>query len=221
MIRSTLTRWSQAVGLGLAGGVFALVSGFPALAQEAMANDLSEDLQEQPQSAEDFIIQQLGLTPDQQEDIRSIFSTYQPQIQQAIQAYDQATDQLNMVLLPASSRELITNARNQLLDRERDVYDLLFARAMAIRDVLSPTQREQINATLRNLMDLNAASTLPEVEFPLTLLGLPAMEATDQLLADGWVLVVQTPTLIQFDRGVEQLDLQINNAGRVQDVSLM
>lgn len=232
-----MKRYFKSIGLGVSVSGLVILAGTTALAQMEpastpsdmqtapstdSADGLSQDLEQQPQSPEELFVQILDLSDEQRTAISGVFTTYQPQIQQAVQAYNQAVSQLNQVLVPSSSNDQISDARNEVLDRERAVYDLIFDRNLAIRDVLNPDQRTTINNALRNLFDLGSVAevSLPPAQFPMTLVGQSATDTVNQLVADGWEVVVQTPTLVQLNRGSEKLDLAVNRSGQVANAVL-
>ncbi|MGF1570290.1 MAG: Spy/CpxP family protein refolding chaperone [Nodosilinea sp.] len=184
-------------------------------------NQLSEDLESQPQTAEEVISAALDLTADQQSSIQAIFASYQPRIQESAMAYFESLEALNQVLIPTSESSEIVAVRNQVVANQQATYDLLFERNIAIRDVLNLEQREMINTAIRDLLDAVTTAQLPPVlEFPDNLIGQSAPAAVDGLVAEGWEVVVSTPSLIQLDRGDEQLDLEVNRAGNISGLSL-
>ncbi len=184
-------------------------------------NQVTEELQTQPQTPLEAWGEALGLTDQQKTDIEAIFSLYQPQIEESARAYFDALGSLNQVLVPSSDSQVIIAARNTVVIHERATYDLLFQRNMAIREVLDPTQRATINNALRDLLDLDSLAELPDqLQFPDNLIGQSAETAVTSLTRDGWQVVAQTPGMVQLDRGRESLDLDVNRNGIITGFNL-
>jgi Spy/CpxP family protein refolding chaperone len=184
-------------------------------------NQVTEELQTQPQTPLEAWGEALGLTDKQKTDIEAIFSLYQPQIEESARAYFEALDALNQVLVPTNDSQVIVAARNTVVTHERATYDLLFQRNIAIREVLDPTQRAVINTALRDLLDLDSLAELPEqLQFPDNLMGQSAETAVASLTRDGWQVVAETPGLVQLDRGQESLDLDVNRNGIITGFNL-
>mgnify|MGYP006268063139 CR=1 FL=1 len=186
-----------------------------ALAEGETSDGFSEDLEEQPTTFEEFI-RDLEITEEQGTEIQGIFAEYQPQIEVLIDEYQMALEQLNDVLTPTSSNTLIVDTRNQAVSLERQIYDLFFERNMAIREVLTVDQRAEINRLIRALLDLGNGELV--VEFPLNLIGQDADAAIADLQAQGWEVVIRTPTSAQLDRDGEELDLDIDRGGEITEV---
>jgi Spy/CpxP family protein refolding chaperone len=184
-------------------------------------NQVTEELQTQPQTPLEAWGEALGLTDKQKTDIEAIFSLYQPQIEESARAYFEALDALNQALVPTNDSQVIIAARNTVVTHERATYDLLFQRNIAIREVLDPTQRATINNALRDLLDLDSLAELPDqLQFPDNLIGQSAETAVTSLTRDGWQVVAQTPGLVQLDRGRESLDLDVNRNGIITSFNL-
>lgn len=184
-------------------------------------NQLTEDLDTQPQTPLEAWGEALGLTDKQKTDIEAIFALYQPRIEESATAYFEALGSLNQVLVPSSDSQVIIAARNTVVTHERATYDLLFQRNMAIREVLDPTQRATINSALRELLGLDTLAELPDqLQFPDNLIGQSAETAVNSLTRDGWQVVAQTPGLLQLDRGRESLDLDVNRNGIITGFNL-
>ncbi len=106
----------------------------------------------QPASAEDLTID--DLTPEQTAEIQAIFDTYQPQIEAAIATYTAAANDLLAILQPATPAQDLVQAREAVLTAERDHDDLVFERNLAIREVLTQSQRQTINDYVRAALGL-------------------------------------------------------------------
>jgi Spy/CpxP family protein refolding chaperone len=183
-------------------------------------SDLAEDFEEQPQTAEDIFAEVLNLSEDQQNEIRDIFVEYQPRIQSSFQDYLEAVELLNSALTPATDTRVLVRARDEAVSLERQTYDLLFERNIAIREVLNPNQRAVINIALRDLFDIQPLAQVQPLPFPTNLIGQNGAEVADALVAEGWNVVARTPGLIQLDRGDMRLDLEIDRSGIIDEAAL-
>jgi hypothetical protein len=190
-------------------------------ASSTEVNQLTENLQAQPQTPLEAWGEALGLTDKQKTDIETVFSLYQPRIEESATAYFEALEALNQVLVPTNDSQVIIAARNTVVTHERATYDLLFQRNIAVREVLDPTQRAMINTALRDLLDLDSLAELPEqLQFPDNLIGQSSETAVATLTRDGWQVVAETPGLVQLDRGQESLDLDVNRNGVITGFNL-
>ncbi len=159
-----------------------------------------------------------NLTPDQVAQLDAIFATYQPQIEAATTAYGEALTVLNDRLVPSTTDDALTQARNQAVAAKRALDDLVYARNLALRSVLTLEQRQAINDSLRAWLGLEPVN--PTAVFPQTLVGMPVAAAIAQLQADGWNLVVETPGLMGLDRNNQQLDLDVGRNGQIATATL-
>jgi len=93
------------------------------------------------------------LTQDQQNKVTAIDAKYLPQLEAAVQNYNQSVEQIESLIgtNPPNS-EIITN-RNKVVSNEMKVRDLAFNRLMEIRAVLTPQQQESFAASVRKLFD--------------------------------------------------------------------
>jgi hypothetical protein len=148
----------------------------------------------------------------------AIFATYQPQIEAATIAYGEALTVLNDRLVPSTTDDALTPARNQAVAARRTLDDLVYARNLALRSVLTLEQRQAINDSLRAWLGLEPVT--PVAVFPQTLVGMPVEAAIAQLQADGWSLVVETPGLMGLDRNNQQLDLDVGRNGQIATATL-
>jgi Spy/CpxP family protein refolding chaperone len=179
------------------------------------ANPLS-DLEAQPAAAQDLVIE--NLSADQIAQLEGIFSSYQPQIEAAASDYSEALAVLNNLLVPTTGDTAIASARDNAVNAERVLDDLVFERNLAIRSVLTPAQRQGINAYLRAWLEIGPAN--PAMVFPENLVGLETATATAQLQADGWQIVLEAPGLLGFDRDNQELDLDVGRNGKIEAARL-
>ncbi|MGF1461162.1 MAG: hypothetical protein ACFBSG_19310 [Leptolyngbyaceae cyanobacterium] len=172
----------------------------------------------QPATAEQFILAYPGLSADQAAAIQVVYREYDADLQAAINRYLQSINLLTNLIQPTTTNAAITQVRNDVLDYERQVHDLLFQRAIAIRGILSPEQRALLNPSLRSM--LNLGTPIVASTFPAELVGQPAAAVLDQLQLDGWQLSVRTPRTLLLDRADQALDLVIDEDRNVQEAQL-
>jgi len=176
--------------------------------------DVLMELETQPEGPDDLGV--LSLTDEQAAEIVAIFETYQPQIEAARVDYLEALGVLNDLLAPQTANLALNDARNNVITAERQIEDLIFQQNMEIRSVLDPEQRQVINDFIRAWLDIGPAD--PVAVFPMNLIGQDISTTLPELEADGWVEVVRTPSLVELDRGSEQLDLDLQR-GEIVDAS--
>ena len=179
---------------------------------------LLDAVEEQPKTAESFILAYPDLTAEQQLQIQEIYARYDRDLQIAVDAYLQSVNLLTNLVSPETANEAIAYVRSEVLANEQVVHDLLFQRTMAIRAILPVEQRTPLNQLLRSL--LNLGTPIEASTFPFDLIGQPAASVTDQLLEQGWNLSVQTPRTLFFDKEGQMLDLIINGDRQVAEVQL-
>ncbi|MEM9502492.1 MAG: hypothetical protein AAGA01_00880 [Cyanobacteria bacterium P01_E01_bin.43] len=179
---------------------------------------LLDAVEEQPKTAESFILAYPDLTAEQQLQIQEIYARYDRDLQIAVDAYLQSVNLLTNLVSPETANEAIAYVRSEVLANEQVVHDLLFQRTMAIRAILPVEQRTPLNQLLRSL--LNLGTPIEVSTFPFDLIGQPAASVTDQLLEQGWNLSVQTPRTLFFDKEGQMLDLIINGDRQVAEVQL-
>ena len=179
---------------------------------------LLDAVEEQPKTAESFILAYPDLTAEQQLQIQEIYARYDRDLQIAVDAYLQSVNLLTNLVSPETANEAIAYVRSEVLVNEQVVHDLLFQRTMAIRAILPVEQRTPLNQLLRSL--LNLGTPIEASTFPFDLIGQPAASVTDQLLEQGWNLSVQTPRTLFFDKEGQMLDLIINGDRQVAEVQL-
>lgn len=213
-------KWAAIAGLAAVMTGTTAMAGWAQGTQTELPADqqLQEEVNTQPGTPEELIRQVFNITDEQAESIRSIFAEYQMPIATATDEYLRSLSTLNDLLDPTVASAAIRQAREDVLTQERAVYDLLFERNIAVREVLTFEQRTEINAYLRSLLDLAPAE--PIAAFPDNLIGLSAEDAIAQLQAEGWILTAQTPGTLFLDKDGQRLDLDLDGEGNVQDVFL-
>ena len=179
---------------------------------------LLDTVEEQPETAESFILAHPGLNAEQQLQIQEIYARYDRDLQVAVDTYLQSVNLLTNLVNPETANEAIAYVRREVLANEQVVHDLLFQRTMAIRAILPVEQRTPLNQLLRSL--LNLGTPVDASTFPFDLIGQPVASATDRLVEQGWNLSVQTPDTLFFDKEGQMLDLILNGDRQVEEVQL-
>lgn len=168
----------------------------------------------QPQSINDLEVN--NLTDDQVVQMEAIFDAYEPQIAEATANYLAALEMMNNLLVPATADLALRDAHSQVLSTKQALDTVTFERNLALRSVLTLDQRQTINDYVRAYLGLAPAA--PMAAFPDNLIGQDIDTVLDELWADGWEVVVETPSEVQLNRGAEQLDLARNRSGQIIDV---
>ena len=106
------------------------------------------------QSPSDFI-DNIELTEEQKSEIQIILDEYRPEINSTFQERQIALENLNNTVKPDSSNDEIRIARTSFIHLNTKLSALLFEELMAVRDVLTMEQREQINQKLNELVSPN------------------------------------------------------------------
>ena len=119
---------------------------------------LAQSAQEEPQSPENLILS-VEITEDQKNQIETILNEYRPKIKTIFQERQVALEELNNVVNPNASNDEILVARDNFVDLNRQLKDTLFEELMAVRDVLTVEQREQIREQMtQRINELESAS---------------------------------------------------------------
>lgn len=181
------------------------------LLAQSPSSDTLDNLQNQPDSADDLAID--SLTDDQVAQLIAIFETYQPQIDMATGDYLETLAILNDLLEPQTSDLALTNARNDVVAADQVVSDLVFQRNLAIRSVLTLDQRQVINDYVRAWLGIAAAA--PVLAFPMNLVGNDATTTIADLQADGWVVAFATPGEVGLNRDSQKLNLEIDRNNEI------
>lgn len=96
-----------------------------------------------PQGGEQRWIQQLNLTPEQQQDIEGIRDRYQNQMTQRREQMQQAMSELRQMMSANASDRDLRSKHNDIMQMRQEMGEMRFEQMLAIRKVLTPEQREQ------------------------------------------------------------------------------
>ncbi|HIK44829.1 MAG TPA: hypothetical protein IGR64_08045 [Leptolyngbyaceae cyanobacterium M65_K2018_010] len=188
----------------------------PANRPSTLNQGMLTSLATQPSTIEDLGLS--NLTSTQLVEIETLFAAYQPRIDTAVKEYDQALTNLNNLLVPTTSDQALTQARNQATAAAKTIDDLIFQRNLAIRALLTVDQRQVMNNYLRAWLGLGPA--IGAAGFPQNLVGQNADVVLSSLEAEGWQVVLRAPGLLGLDRNEQQLDLDVGRNGQIESVRL-
>jgi Spy/CpxP family protein refolding chaperone len=88
-------------------------------------------------------LKDLDLTPQQTQQIQAIRQQYQAQLTQRRQAMRQAHQELRDLMAGNASADQVRQKFNQVKELRRTLADTQFESMLAIREVLTPTQRQK------------------------------------------------------------------------------
>ncbi len=88
-------------------------------------------------------LEQLNLTPEQQQEIQAIRDRYQTQTQASRDQMRQNMERMSQMMNGNTSDSDLQNQHNQILQARQQMGQMRFEQMLAIRNVLNPEQREQ------------------------------------------------------------------------------
>ena len=95
------------------------------------------------------MLKNLNLSPSQLQKLKEIRDRDRDKIRNLSQQVRQANRELRELLGSETSVDLIRNKHNQIQDQQRQVRNLHFERMLAMREVLTPQQRSQLQEILQ------------------------------------------------------------------------
>ncbi|MCT7970745.1 Spy/CpxP family protein refolding chaperone [Laspinema olomoucense] len=88
-------------------------------------------------------LEQLNLTPEQQQEIQAIRDRYEPQMQASRDQMRQNMERMGQMMSDNTSDNDLRNQHNEILQMRQQMGQMQFEQMLAIRNVLTPEQREQ------------------------------------------------------------------------------
>lgn len=88
-------------------------------------------------------LEQLNLTPEQQQEIQAIRDRYQSQMQTSRDEMRQNMERMGQMMSGNTSDNELRNQHNQILQARQQMGQMQFEQMLAIRNVLTPEQRQQ------------------------------------------------------------------------------
>lgn len=148
--------------LGLAllslGGVVAIVNPNPLTAeitQKSGRNSMGE--------RSDRLMQQLNLTPEQQQQLQAIRERDQGQMRQQRQALHQEKQQLMQLMAGNATEAEIRTQHNQVKALQQQLGDARFESMLAMRNVLTPEQRSRFAQLMQQRRE-NRQTRMPNAQ---------------------------------------------------------
>jgi len=97
----------------------------------------------------DKIIERLNLSPQQKQRIQAIRQNYQNRLEQSKQSLRQIRQELGQMMSGDASENVIRQKFQQLQQRQQEVNQLRFDSMLEMREVLEPSQRQELAEILR------------------------------------------------------------------------
>ncbi len=88
-------------------------------------------------------LEQLNLTPDQEQEIEIIRERYQPQMQATRDQMRENMQRMGEMMSGSTSDNELRNQHNRILQARQEIGQMQFEQMLAIRNVLTPEQRAQ------------------------------------------------------------------------------
>jgi periplasmic protein CpxP/Spy len=102
-----------------------------------------------PQKGQDNLFQQLNLTPEQKAKIESIRAQSKDQLTNQRKAFQQAQQELRTLMASNADPNQIRDKHNQVMAMKQQLDNLQFESRLAMRDVLTPEQRTQLDQLMK------------------------------------------------------------------------
>jgi protein CpxP len=102
-----------------------------------------------PQAGKDNLFQQLNLTPEQKAKIDSIRAQSKEQSTNQRKAFQQAQQELRTLMASNADQNQIRDKHNQVMAIKQQLENLQFESRLAMRDVLTPEQRTQLDQLMK------------------------------------------------------------------------
>lgn len=102
-----------------------------------------------PQAGKDNLFQQLNLTPEQKAKIESIRAQSKDQSTNQRKAFQQAQQELRTLMASNADQNQIRDKHNQVMAIKQQLDNLQFESRLAMRDVLTPEQRTQLDQLMK------------------------------------------------------------------------
>lgn len=90
-------------------------------------------------------IEQLNLTPQQQQEIQAIRDRYEQDMQAKKEQMNQAMSELRQMMAGNASDRDLRNKHNEVVRLRQQMGEMRFEQMLAMRNVLTPEQRQQFN----------------------------------------------------------------------------
>lgn len=98
-------------------------------------------------------LKQLNLTPEQLQKLKAIRERDLPQMRELTQKLRQANKELRDTLAGNESNDVIRAKHTQMLSLQQELQNQHFERMLAMREILTPQQRSQLNEIMKKNRD--------------------------------------------------------------------
>ncbi len=88
-------------------------------------------------------LEQLNLTSEQQQEIQTIRERYEPEMQANHEEIRQSMERMREMMTGSTSDRDLRNQHNQILRARQQIGEMQFEQMLAIRNILTPEQRQQ------------------------------------------------------------------------------
>jgi Spy/CpxP family protein refolding chaperone len=95
------------------------------------------------------VLKQLNLSPEQLQKLKTIRDRQVPQIRDLAQQSRQANKELRDLLAGTESSDVIRSKHTQVLNLQQELRKQHFERMLAMREILTPQQRSQLNEIMQ------------------------------------------------------------------------
>ena len=120
--------------------------------QIAELPDAMDRLAERPNSPDmpsGRVLKQLNLTPEQLQKLKAVRERDQTKMRELSQQVRQANKELRDLLASNESSDVIRTKHSQVLGLQQELQKQHFERMLAMRDILTPQQRSQLNEIMQ------------------------------------------------------------------------
>lgn len=132
------------------GSTAAFAAPNPQQSLRQYSDEIAQESGQKPGSKKaDNVFQQLNLSDAQKAQIKSIRDRYQPQLTSQRQAFLQAQQELRTLMTSNADKSQILEKRAQVMAIKQKLEDLHFQSMLAMREVLTPQQRTQLDELMK------------------------------------------------------------------------
>jgi Spy/CpxP family protein refolding chaperone len=134
----------------------------PSLAQTTSPTPINPERPNRPNRGKGEWLQQLNLTPEQTRQVQAIRERNQGQMEQARNSLRQARQELNQLMDSNASQRQVQDKFAQVQSLQQQVAKLRFENMMAIREILTPEQRQQMRTLMQERRQRGPGQRGPE-----------------------------------------------------------
>jgi|JI81BgreenRNA_FD_contig_111_519349_length_3664_multi_6_in_0_out_0_4 periplasmic protein CpxP/Spy len=131
------------------GSTAAFAAPSPKQSHNQYSDAIAQQQGAKPQKGQDNLFQQLNLTPEQKAKIESIRAQSKDQLTNQRKAFQQAQQELRTLMASNADPNQIRDKHNQVMAMKQQLDNLQFESRLAMRDVLTPEQRTQLDQLMK------------------------------------------------------------------------